>query len=260
VWRANQTGSAHCVFPTPDPLIYFWPIDDIDRGRRRRSGRSKSRGVEIARVPTKLLCVSPDGKWIAVGDTSDMDATSGSTIGRASARRRRDVRWEESVSVWSSDSRRVIYQSDREGDGGLFLAARRRNRAHPSALQSRSRNHAHSGLVFADQLLFSVTKATSSLRLLTQTKGSRRSARSNPARLLTASSHPMGDGWPIPYGKAPPAIYVQPFPTTGAKVSDPAERIHPVWTRTAGNPRHVEEAGLSPSASRASTVRTARFS
>ncbi len=181
--------------------------------------------------------VSPDGKWIAVGD---IDAAGANIwvyeLAGASARRRLTFGGMNRYPLWSSDSQRVIYQSDREGDNGLFWQLAD-GTGTPERLTKADPDTAHIPDSFspvADQLLFSTTKgSTSSLRLLSIKTREITSFGGVESVDLPGSAFSPDGRW-VAYTVregATPAIYVQPFPATGAKYQIAPSTIHPVWTR-----------------------------
>ena len=67
--------------------------------------------------------VSPDGRSLAI-ETSDgkQSAISVFELSESSLRHYLTFSGNNRVPIWSGDSRRVVFQSDREGDRGLFIS------------------------------------------------------------------------------------------------------------------------------------------
>jgi eukaryotic-like serine/threonine-protein kinase len=240
VARASQTGSAHWSLSDNGSLIYLPGPSTTSTGDgvvALSDRKGTIEGLKIAPGAYEAPRVSPDGKWIAVGDT---DATNANIwvyeLAGTSARRRLTFGGKNRYPVWSSDSRRVIYQSDREGDTGLFWQLAD-GTGTPERLTKADPDTAHIPDSFspvADQLLFSTTKgSTSSLRLLSlKTREITSFGGVESVDLPGGAFSPDGRwvAYTVREGTAP-AIYVQPFPATGTKYQIVPSAIHPVWTR-----------------------------
>jgi Tol biopolymer transport system component len=143
--------------------------------------------------------------------------------------------------IWSADSSRIAFQSDREGDLGIFLQpADGSNTA--KRLTTAEQGAAHVPVSWSsksEQFLFEVTSgATVSLwtyvlkdEKATQVAGVRSTLPLNAALspdgqwLVYASTQPLGPATE----PGEPRMIVEPFPVTGTKY--PMERsIHPVWS------------------------------
>jgi serine/threonine-protein kinase len=199
-------------------------------------------GVETLRIPPapyEFPRVSPDGKHIAVGtdDGKEMIVWIYDLAGTTSMRRL-TFGGRNRFPVWSSDGQRVAFQSDRDGDPGIFWqradgtgTAERLTRAEQGA------SHApESWSPKSDQLLFSVTKEGKvSLWAFSLTdKKSTQFDAVQSSRPTTAAFSP--DGRWVAYAATEPeqsrsAIYVQSFPATGTKfqLSD-IDGHQPVWS------------------------------
>jgi serine/threonine-protein kinase len=240
VARATLTGSAHWSLSGTGSLVYLPGPSATSTGDGVVAVADRKGLIEALKIAPgsyEAPRVSPDGKWIAVGDTGDAGANIWvyELVGTG-ARRRLTNGGKNRYPVWSSDSRHVIYQSDREGDKGLFWQLAD-GTGTPERLTKADPDTTHIPDSFspvADQLLFSVTKgATSSLRLLTlKTKEVTSFGAVQSGDLPDSVFSP--DGRWVAYTMredAGPAIYVQPFPPTGAKYLILPSAIHPVWTR-----------------------------
>lgn len=201
----------------------------------------RSGQVETLKLPPGSYAyprVSPDGKWIALESTEGREAFVGVyDLSGASSFRRLTFGGNNRMPIWSADGRRVIFQSDREGDLGLFwqpvdggpaerLTRPEQGTAHvPEAWSPRG-----------DVFLFSVGKG-SSFSLHTFSIGDRRAT---PFADVTSTAFPTDavfspDGRWVAYqagdrGTGEATTYVQPFPPTGAKFQI-ARGGRPVWSR-----------------------------
>jgi WD40 repeat protein len=178
--------------------------------------------------------VSPDGTRLAV-QTDGKDANiwiydlSGTTQLQRLTNGGRN-----SHPVWSPDSRRVAFQSDREGDQAIFwqpadgsgAAERLTKPAKDTAHIPESWSGTH--LIFAE-----VKGSTNALwTLSTQDRNTMAFGDVQSSTLPTASFSP--DGRWVVYETSETAagngIYVQPFPATGVKFLVTNAGIHPFWS------------------------------
>ena len=170
--------------------------------------------------------VSPDGKWLAI-QTHDgkQAAISLYELSGASAIRRLTFGGNNRVPVWSRDGRRVAFQSDREGDSGIFWqpveggAPERLTRADPGTVHS-----PESWSPTEDVLLYSVTKAAETTLWTLSLKERKTSLFGDVASAVVGIDAVFSpDGRWIAYQSGEisrlgePTLYVQPFPSTGTK-------------------------------------------
>jgi serine/threonine-protein kinase len=182
--------------------------------------------------------LSPDGKRIAVDSDDGKEAVvwiydlSGTT-----SIRRLTLGGRNRVPVWSADGEHVAFQSDREGDLGIFW--QRADGTTPAErLTKPDKDTAHVPESWSPDgrtLLFSVANG----------KSYTVAALSFPDKKVTAfggieSSTPPAaafspDGKWVAYATNPgtagalSALFVQPFPTTGAAYQIARNGIHPTW-------------------------------
>ena len=182
--------------------------------------------------------VSPDGTRLAIetGHAKE-SAVSIYELTGASSLRRLTFGGNNRTPIWSADGRRVAFQSDREGDPGIFWqpvdggTAERLTRAEPGTLhvpESWSPN--------GDVFLFSATRQSEST-LWTFSLADRQARRfadvtstASPTNAVFSPdgrwvAYQAGDG---SMGEA--TMYVQPFPPTGTKY-EIARGGRPMWSR-----------------------------
>ena len=208
-------------------------------------------GSELLKIqpgPYQLPRVSPDGTRIAFGS----DDGKGASIwiyelsGTSSMRRLTfEGQGRNRFPVWSADSQRVAFQSDREGDLGIFWqradgtgTAERLTKADEGAshIPEASSPDGERMLYNAGQGGQGVTSGATALWVLSlkDRKAARFDAVESP--ILTGAVFSPDGRW-VAYasqeGRARSAVYVQPFPPTGAKyqISKDADAgHHPVWS------------------------------
>ena len=187
--------------------------------------------------------VSPDGRRIAFGtDDGKAAAIWVYEVSGASAMRRLtfDGQGRNRYPIWSDDSQRVAFQSDREGDLGIFWqradgdgAAERLTRAEAGRAHIPETWSPHGTNVLFSEL--SGLIASVQVLSLKDRTVSRFNAESSVAAVPGTVFSP--DGRWVAYasrqGRTRSAVYVQPFPPTGAKYqlsSDADDGHHPVWS------------------------------
>ena len=179
--------------------------------------------------------VSPDGTSVAVGidDGKVSDIWIYELSGGAAIRRLSSGGHNERP-VWSADSSRVVYQSDRDGDQALFWqpadgSAAAERLTTPAvgtshAPESWSPDGAH--------LLFSATTGPDT-SLWTLTVAGRQVAPFGAVQSTEPTNAVFSrDGRWVAYSSTEGGrrILVQPFPATGAKYEVSAESMYPLWS------------------------------
>jgi Tol biopolymer transport system component len=181
--------------------------------------------------------VSPDGSWLAFESHDGKNSTIAVyQLSGPTAARRLTFGGNNRFPIWSRDGRRVVFQSDREGDGGIFWQLL--NGGAPERLTSAEPGTTHvpeSWSATADILLYSVNRGAAS-ELWTFSPGERKAARfgdvASAAFPTNAIFHP-GGRW-VAYqagdpGSGEATLFVQPFPSNGTRYQiDRGGR--PVWS------------------------------
>jgi serine/threonine protein kinase/Tol biopolymer transport system component len=237
VRRANNTGASHVSFSNTGTLIYVpGPISGgagLVLALLDRKGTLVPRNVTPR--PYGFQRVSPDGKRIAFGieDRKDVNVWIYDLAGTSSMRQL-TVGGANRYPIWSADGERVAFQSDREGDLGIFW-----QRADGSGTAERltkpEQDVAHipdswlpNGQVFSYS---AIKRSESALWVFSlQDKKSTLFAQMPSAQLRWSSFSP--DGRWLAYQSNETGrvqIWVQPFPATGAKYPI-VPGGHPFWS------------------------------
>jgi dipeptidyl aminopeptidase/acylaminoacyl peptidase len=239
------TGTAQLTVSTTGTLAYVaGPATVSSTMRRLLIGDGHSPPVALKIQPGAYVHPrgAPDGKTIAVGRSSGQESDiwiydlSGTT-----EMRRLTLDGKSRFPVWSSDSRRVTFQSARDGDRGIFwqfadgagIAERLTTAAadEEHVPESWSRD--------GTRLLYSVVKgSTHALWVHTPDGKNTPFGRVQSSESLSAGFSP--DGRWVLYASTELAgglvspnrgVFVEPFPATGEKHQLPKVLIdfHPVW-------------------------------
>jgi Tol biopolymer transport system component len=170
--------------------------------------------------------VSPgDGRWLAFESHDGKNSTIAVYhLSGASAARRLTFGGNNRFPIWSRDGTRVVFQSDREGDAGIFWQPLYGGA--PERLTSAEPGTTHvpeSWSPTRDVLLYSVNRGADS-ELWTFSPGERKATRfgdvASTGFPTDAMFHP--DGRWVAYqagdpGRGEATVFVQPFPATGTK-------------------------------------------
>ena len=241
----NVTGAAQFAASNTGSLIYVpGPVSTtVAQSDLALIGRTGA--VQPLKLPPGFYFhprVSPNGRHIAV--TNDDGKAANVLIHdleRPSSLRQLTVGGKNRFPVWSADSARVAFQSDREGDLGIFwqradgsgtaerLTTAEQGVSHePEAWSSKS-----------EQLVFSVTKGAivSLWTFALEDKKATQVSDVRSTRPFNASLSPDGQWLVYNTTEAPGSgaelgiarMIVEPFPGTGAKYML-AGGIHPVWS------------------------------
>ena len=229
-FSVSSTGSLVFV-PGPASTLSAQDLALIDRN-------GPPQPLKLPPGPYEHPRLSPDGKRIAFGSDDGKEAVvwiydlSGVTSMRPLTLGSRNR-----LPVWSADGERVAFQSDREGDLGLFwqradgtMAAER--------LTKPDKDTAHvpeSWSPDGKTLLFSVAKGSSyAVAALSLTD-----KKVTPVGGIQSAFPPSAtfspDGRWVAYSASEPggpvgSLFVQPFPTTGAKYQISKTGVHPTWS------------------------------
>ena len=188
----------------------------------RPQGRND--GLEAAARRVRVPRVSPDGRSLAI-ETNDGKQSAISVFELSEEARCAASRSAATIaSIWSGDSRRVVFQSDREGDRGLFWRPVTGGTA--ERLTRPGANTAHvpeSWSPTSDAFLFSaVTETETSLWVFSMRD--RQASRFPGVTSLGAPTDATfsPDGRWVAYqvahaGSGEATTYVQPFPPTGSQ-------------------------------------------
>jgi eukaryotic-like serine/threonine-protein kinase len=242
----SATGSAHLAVSATGTLAYLPGPANISSGTRRLLlGDGKTDAVTL-RIPPGAYAhprVAPNGKAVAVGridgqqsDIWTYDLSSATEIRRLTFDRN------SRHPVWSSDSRRVTFQSTRGSERGIFWQlADGTGAAEPLTTAGSGEEHIPQAWSRdGTRLLFSVGKdSTNELWVFTLAgKKTEPFGHVQSTESLSAGFSP--DGRWVVYastdrqgGLISPnrGVFVEPFPATGEKHQVPKTLIdfHPVW-------------------------------
>jgi len=183
--------------------------------------------------------VSPDGKHIAVSTSDSKEPVvliydvSGTT-----SPRRLTFGGRNRYPIWSGDSQRVAFQSDREGDLAIFVQ-HMDGTGQAERLTKPATGASHvpdSWSPDGEHLLLSETKGTEVSSWIVSVKDKHISPFGDIHSLLPIDAVFSPNGKWITYQSGRPGdngVYVQPFPATGAKylVSKGPAAHHPAWSR-----------------------------
>ncbi|OFW20401.1 MAG: hypothetical protein A3H97_20960 [Acidobacteria bacterium RIFCSPLOWO2_02_FULL_65_29] len=194
--------------------------------------------------------MSPDGTRIAFGsdDGKEVSIWIYELSGTSAMRRLTfEGQGHNRFPVWSADSQRVAFQSDREGDLGIFWQ-RADGTGTAERLTKADEGAAHipeSWTPDGERLLYNAGQGSQGassgatalwVLSLKDRKAARFDAVESPATTLTGAVFSPDGRW-VAYasreGRTSSAVYLQPFPPTGAKyqISKNADDAHhPVWS------------------------------
>jgi Tol biopolymer transport system component len=223
-----NSGVAHYSVSNNGSLIYVPGPRSTAAAQRRLARLDRKGGTEPLKLPAgshEFPRVSPDGKRLAFGTDDGKEAIVWIyDLSGTSAMRRLTFEGKNRFPIWSADGERVAFQSDREGDLGIFWqradgtgAAERLTMAEPG-----ESHFPESWAPKGESFLFSASKGlsvslwTSSLHdKKVERFGGVQQSSPNLARAIFSP-----DGRWVAYvdqERGTGAVYVQPFPGTGAK-------------------------------------------
>ncbi len=247
--RMTEQGAAHYALSSTGSLVYVpGPVGSTATGAVRTVAFIDRKGaaepLKLQPAAYQMPRLSPDGTRIAVGSDDGKEATIWVyELSGASAARPLTLEGHNRFPVWSADSQRVTFQSDREKDLGLFW--QRADGTGPAQRLAK----ADQGTSYIPEawspdgtrLLYTATGKDSMavLWVLKEGKAERFDAVASPwsgtsGALPGAVFSPNGK-W-VAYASGDigrMAVYVQPFPPTGAiyRISKSGDNgHHPLWS------------------------------
>jgi eukaryotic-like serine/threonine-protein kinase len=181
--------------------------------------------------------VAPDGKRLAFGTDDGKEAIVWIyDMSGLSSMRRLTFGGKNRFPIWSADGEKVAFQSDREGDLGIFWqrADGTGTAERPTRPEQGTSHFPESWAPQGERFLFSASQS-SGISLWTFSLQERRAelfggVRQSSPGLTRAIFSP--DGRWVAYGSDEPgAVFVQPFPATGSKYQISKGGAHsPLWS------------------------------
>jgi eukaryotic-like serine/threonine-protein kinase len=237
------TGAAHFATSSTGSLVFFPGSAAAGSAQYEIVLADRKGQVEKPNVPGGPYAtprISPDGKrLVVVTHDGKEDSIWVYDMSGTSALRRLTYGGNSRVPVWSPDSTRIAFQSDREGNGGVFVqpadstgTIEQLTKAEPGTIHVPEAWHPTAGVLLftslrsGDATLWSLDLAT---RKATPFGGIKST--------LVIGAVVSPDGKWIAYSSnetGPNRVYVQPFPPTGAKyqvyAKDSDGGHHVVWS------------------------------
>jgi serine/threonine-protein kinase len=240
---AGRSGAAQFSVSSTGSLVFIpgpssTTSGQFDLALIERNGTPQP--LKLPPSPYEHPRLSPDGKRIAVGSDDGKDAIVWIyDVAGASSARRLTLGGRNRVPVWSADSERVAFQSDREGDLGLFWQ-RADGTTAAERLTKPDKDTAHvpeSWSPDGKTLLFSVAKGSSYAVAALSLPDKKVTPFGGIQSVFPPSATFSPDGRWVAYSATPPgpptagSLFVQPFPTTGATYPiSKGNGFHPMWS------------------------------
>ena len=239
---ASSTGGAHYSFASNGTLVYIaGPLSPrLDVALTDRKG-----SVERLGLPPHLYeapRVSPDGTRIAVGTDDGGEAVIWMyRLSGGAAIQRVTFGGNNRFPVWSSNGKRLAFQSDREGDRGIFWQPAD-GTGTAERLTTPGQDETHEPEAWSptgnDVLLFSITKGTD-VTLWTLSLKDRKTRPFGDVHSSTRLGAVFSpDGRWVAYARSEgrqKTIYIQSFPATETKyqiaANESEQPNHPLWSR-----------------------------
>jgi len=262
IFRSNGGGAGTWWYAVSDTgtLVYQpGPVGGSSTARIRISAYDRAGRAEALKIPAGPYTdprVSPDGRMLAynVYDGSDVSVWVFGMAGTESPRRL-TIGGRDRFPTWSADSKRVFFQSDREGDLGLFVQPADGSGS-AVRLTKAAKDAAHVPLSASPDdavLLFDETRNNRTSVMAYSFKDKTSTPYGGIKSMLPTSAVFSPNGRWVAYamraeGQRLSASFVQPYPATGAKfqISANAEDAHhQVWSRDGKELLYTAGPGLS---------------
>ena len=228
------TGTAQFGFSRSGSLIYIPGLASGLGNQQDLAWVDRTGGAESLKLPARSyrhVRISPEGKRITFGTDDGGEASVYVYApGSGTSMQRMTFEGNNRFPIWAADGNRIAFQSDREGDLGIFWQPAAGGPAERLTKANDGTSHVPESWA-GDRLLYTMTKG-SSVTLWTLSLQER-----TPARFgALESSTPIGsvfsrDGRWIAYS-IDNTVFVQPFPATGStyQISRTNAGHHPIWS------------------------------
>jgi Tol biopolymer transport system component len=239
--NSGGSGVAQYAFSKNGTLIYV-PGEAAGSAGARLGIADRSGHVDSLPTPSGSYAdarVSHDGRWVAYTATySDGDDIAVYDLKSRAAPRRLTFGGQSRFPLWSVDSRRVAFQSTRDGTASLYWQVADGSGGDPVRLTTAAEGETHSPDSFSPDgkwLTFSdVDKNGSSVSILELATGETKVLLTQPGAAISQSVFSPDGHW-LAYQSIETGltdIFVQPFPLTGAKFQLPktGDDHHPAWS------------------------------
>jgi Tol biopolymer transport system component len=232
----TPTGTAQLSFSRSGSLMYIPGPVSLTGDQRDLAWVDRTGAATPLKLPAgsyQHVRVSPDGQRLTFGTDDGQEANvhvyapgSGTSI------RRLTFGGNSRFPIWTADGKRIAFQSDRDGDRGIFWQPVDGGRA--ERLTKADEGTAHVPEAWApagDRLLYTVTTGSPpSVTLWTLSLKEKKTTRVDAVE----SGAPIGavfspDGRWIAYA-INNTVYVQPFPPTGSQYQISKRGHHPIWS------------------------------
>ena len=237
----NITGAAEFDFSSTGSLVYLPGSISATALQSDLALIDRKGGVEPLKLPPgpyQHARAAPSGTQIAVGTDDGKEAIVWIyELGRTTSLRRLTFGGRNRFPIWSADGQRVAFQSDREGDPGIFWQ-RADGSGAAERLTTPEQGTSHvpeSWSPKSERFLFGVSKGSSEslwMFSLLDKKATPFADVQSPSPINAAFSP---DGRWVAYTDTEggvTGIYVQPFPATGAQyLLSKSTTVSPLWSR-----------------------------
>jgi len=248
--RSTTVGVAQFAVSKSGTLAYI-PGSTTFAGRARMfvitDRKSSTRSLPLPAAPYRYPRVSHDGKYAAVAIDDGREVyISIFDLATNGALRRITFDGHDRFPTWSGDSQWIAFQSDREGDLGIFM-----RRADGSSPRGERLTKPETGVAHIPEswspdgriLLFSKRNGTAYSLWSLSLENKKVVPFDNVQSAVPINATFSPDGHWVAYavndrggGTTSPnrGIYVEPFPATGARYQVPKEfnDFHPTWSPT----------------------------
>ena len=231
-YDVSDAGTLAYVPGQPAPAALALDLISVDR-------RGDVRHLHLLAAPYEAPRVSPDGRQVAMSTDDGTDASVWiHDLAQPRSLRKLTVAGRNRFPLWSPDSKRIAFQSNRGGDVAIFSQAADGSDA-PARLTTAAAGAIHTPESWSPSgtdLLFDETKEGTNTLWRLSLPG----LRAEPfggvsSQTPTAAAFSANGKW-VAYNVAMPsrthATFVQPFPATGAiyQISSNDDGHHPVWS------------------------------